>query len=363
MNDKTIFTLNAREHIFLEFTKDYFELNDEIMHSQINAMFDDLVTVLSLKNINYLELKNCLIPKNDRKEIGLIFDTSKTKSNWYGNEVYKEIIPILNKKSSHSVLCGDFIGKNELQGNLHYNFFNKIIQTKNIEYQHSSQFYIIYINNLSDKMFSDLTESLNNFEPFVGYFDLTNQSPIKSILSTMLVNDFIKLKDTIIMGHEDDRDDSENVNNSSYEFEESNYKIRSFKELYFGIFLSYKIERSVHNGFESDFNFSLNSISPLISEIANIEIEDNKFEYLRKVKTGKLKKANLISYSKNQLIDLIKSKIKSNYIYNMTDLKTHNIFKFDIIIELQNTLNEIVKLTIGFEYIPKQKKLRLITLF
>ncbi|MFL0073714.1 hypothetical protein, partial [Tenacibaculum maritimum] len=72
---------------------------------------------------------------------------------------------------------------------------------------------------------------------------------------------------------------------------------------------------------------------------------------------------NLISYSKNQLIDLIKSKIKSNYIYNMTDLKTHNIFKFDIIIELQNTLNEIVKLTIGFEYIPKQKKLRLITLF
>ncbi len=363
MNDKTIFTLNAREHIFLEFAKDYFKLNDEIMHSEINKMFDDLVVVLSSKNIDYLELKNCLIPKNDRKEIGLIFDTSKTKSNCYGNEVYKEIIPLLNKKSSHSVLGGDFMGKNELQELLRYNFFNEILQLKDIEYKHSTQFYIVYINNLSNEMFSDLIDNLNDFEPFVGYFDLTNQSPIKSILSTMLVNSFIKLKDNIIMGHEDDRDNSENVNNSSYEFEESNYKIKSLQELYFRIFLSYKIERSVHNGFESDFNFSLNSISPLISEIENVEIEDNKFEYLKKVKTGKLKKANLISYSKKDLVNLIKNKIMSNYIYNMTDLKSHNVFKFDIIIELLNTLDEIIKITIGFEYIPKQKKLRLITLF
>ncbi|GAA4950799.1 hypothetical protein GCM10023314_25170 [Algibacter agarivorans] len=84
---------------------------------------------------------------------------------------------------------------------------------------------------------------------------------------------------------------------------------------------------------------------------------------MKTVKKGKLKKANLISYSKSELTELIKKKIKSNYIYNMTDLKSHNIFKFDILIELLNTLNEIVKITIGFEYIPEKQKLRLITLY
>lgn len=363
MNDRTIFTVNARGNMFLEITKEYFSLDDNVMHSEINGMFNELTKVLDSKSIKYSNLKSCLIPKYDRKEIGLIFDTLKIESDWYGNDVFKKIIPLFHKTSTHSILCGDYIGENELQNELFFRFYSQINQVNEFEYKHSSQFYIVYINNLSENMFNKLTSDLKDFNAFIGFFDLTNQSFMKSYLSTILVNSFIKNNRTILMGHEDDKDNSENVNLISYPFEQSGYRVKSIQGIYFGVFLSYKIEREVFKGFESDFDFSLNSISPIVSRIEEIEIEESKFEYLRTVKKGKLKKANLISYSKNELTELIKKKIKSNYIYNMTSLKSYNVFKFDILIELLNTLNEIIKITIGFEYIPEKQKLRLITLY
>lgn len=363
MNNKTIFTINARGNMFLEVTKKHFSLDDKIMHFEINKMFNELIKILDSKELNYQNLKSCLIPKNDKKEIGLVFDSSKIESDWYGYEIFTKIIPLFNKVSNHSILCGDYIGDNKIQNDLFFQFYGEINQINEFKYQHSSQFFIVYINNLTKSMFDKLISDLRNFEPFIGFFDLTNQSFIKSYLSTILANSFIKNKEIIIIGHEDDRDNSENINLISYPFEESGYKIKSLQETYFGVFLSYKIEREVFKGFESDLDFSLNSISPIISDIEDIEIEDNKFDYLKSEKMGKLKKASLITYSKDELTQIIKNKIKSNYIYNMTDLKSYDIFKFDILIELLNSLNEIIKVTIGFEYIPNQRKLRLITLY
>jgi len=363
MSDRTIYTLDARGNIFLEVTKEYHSLNDKVMHNEINDMFSQLIKVLVSKNIKYSDLKNCLIPRNDRKEIGLVFDTTQIKSYSYGDAVFSKLLPILEKKGKHSILCGDYIGHNDIQNELFFRFYSEITQVNKFGYKHSSQFYIVYINNLSNSAFDNLIRKLKEYEPFSGFFDLTNQSFIKSYLSTILVNNCIKVENQILLGHEDDRDNSENINLVGYPYEESGYKIFSLQGNYFGVFLSYKIEREVFKGFESDIDFSLNSISPIISKIETIEIEDKKFVYLLENKSGKLKKASIISTSKEELIELITKKINSNYIYNMTNLKTYNIFKFDILIELLNELNEIIKITIGFEYLPEHAKLRLITLY
>lgn len=268
--------------MFLEVIKEYFSLDDKIMHFQINGMFDELLNILQSKKIEYTNLKSCLVPKINKKEIGLIFDWTKIESDWYGYVVFEKLIPLFDKKSKFSVLCGDYIGDNELQNDLFFNFYSEIFQTKDFSYNHSSQFFVVYINNLSNKMFADLINGLENFEPFVGYFDLTNQSFIKSYLSTILVNTFIKNEKTIILGHEDDRDNSENINILDYPFEKFGYQIKSLQEIYFGVFLSYKIERQIFEGFKVDTDFSLSSMSPIISEIVDIEIEDNKFDYLKK---------------------------------------------------------------------------------
>lgn len=363
MIEKTIYTLNARGNMLLEITKEYFQLNDEIMHSEITKMFNTLNNILKSKNLEYSKLKKCLIPQSDRKEIGLIFDTSKIKNNWYGKEIFNNIIPLFDEKSSHSILCGDYIGTNENQKMLYYHFFKEIRQLKDIEYKHSTQFYIVYINNLSNQRFNHFIENLKEVQSFIGYFNLTNQSPIKSLLSTMLINIFIKQDKNIIMSHEDDRNNNEDINILGYEFEESNFIIKSIQESYYGVFLSYKIEREIIKGFECDLNFSLNSMSSLISKIEIIEINEDKLEYLKTEKTGKLEIANLITYSKEELIDIIQSKINSNYIYNMTVSKEHNVLKFVIIIELLNKVSKTIKITIVFEYIPKEKKLRVITLY
>jgi len=363
MSDRTIYTLDARENIFLEVTKEYHSLDDKVMHNEINDMFSQLIEILVSKNIKYSDLKSCLIPKNDKKEIGLVFDTTQIESSSYADAVFSKLLPMLQEESKHSILCGDYIGDNSIQNELFFRFYSEIIQVNKFDYKHSSQFYIIYINNLSNNAFDNLRSKLKEYQPFSGFFDLTNQSFIKSYLSTILVNNCIKIENKILLGHEDDRDNSENINLVGYPYEESGYNIFSLQGIYFGVFLSYKIEREVYKGFESDIDFSLNSISPIISKIKTIEIEDEKFDYLLEYKSGKMKKASLISSSKEELIELIKKKINSNYIYNMTNLKSYNTFKFDILIELLNEMNEIVKVTIGFEYLPKHAKLRLITLY
>ncbi|MPS73602.1 MAG: hypothetical protein E2590_10710 [Chryseobacterium sp.] len=363
MSNKTIFTLNARGNVFLDVLKEHFKLDDKIMYSAINGMFAELISILDTKKIKYEDLKSCLTPKIDRKELALVFDTTKVQSNWYGYEVFKEILSNFDKNSSHTVLCGDYIGNGSFQKDLYINFQRELIRKKDFDYQHSTQFYIVYINNLSSFQFENLIQSLENFSPFIGYFDTTNQSFIKSYLSSILVVTFIKYKNSIILEHEDDRNNEQNINLIGYNFEDYNYKIFSLQGVYFGVFLSYKIERAIYSGFESDLSFSLNSMSSIISKISKIEIEDSKLNYLKTVKAGKLKKANLINYPKEKIIKLISQKIDSNYIYNLTDIKEHNVLKFDIIIELKNILEEVIKITIAFEYIPNQEKIRLITLY
>ncbi len=365
MDRDTIFTVNASGYLLLEIMKDYFSLSDSVMNSQMSHMFNELLSILEKKKINYSELKNSLIPRKDRKEIGLVFDTQKITNSNYGHIIFTNLIPLLNKESCHSILSGDYIGSPKYESILHYLFLQEIVPLshKNFNYIHSSQFFIIYINNLSPKMFRDLIVRLHNFESFVGYFDLTNHSAMKSYLSNILAHDGIKHKKTIIMSHENDRSNSENINLRGYPFEQFGHSIISLQEYYFGIFLSYKIEREIMQSVDKDREFSLNAISPNVSPIQLVEIEDKKFEYLKTRKIGSLKKASISNFSKSKLERIILGKINSNYIYNLQYINEYKTAKFDIIIELLNCYDEIIKITLGLEYLPEQNKLRLITLY
>lgn len=96
--DTVIHTLNARGNIMLEVFRDYFSLTPENIRVQIYHFKKYLVQSLKNKNINYDDLKNALIPDKKKKDIVLVFDSSLIESDWYGNEVFKKIIPIFNKK-------------------------------------------------------------------------------------------------------------------------------------------------------------------------------------------------------------------------------------------------------------------------
>ena len=360
---QTIFTLDARDNILLEFIKERFKLDENGIYVEINNAFNDLLSILVKKKINYQDLKHALIP-SERNEIALVFDRFKIETSWYGLPIMSAILPLLDKNSSHSVLVGDYIGDGQKQ--LDIEFFRLIQPARFITYRDNHQYYIVYINNLSDNMVNTITNNLVSFNPYVGYFDLTYASVIKTYLSSILIRLFLKTKLIILQSHPDDVGNDKDENTSSYPFEDLGYRCKSVQSMYYGLFLSYKIERQILNGFKNDTIFSINAITDKIFDITEFKllVEERKFQYLLQAKADNLNRSGISTLTIHELENLIKEKLNSNYIYNLTFLKDYATVKFDLLIETtRSDNNKPFKLNVGLEYRPSDKTLRLITMF
>lgn len=363
---KTIHTLNARSNVMLEVMREFFELNPAKMQREIQDMRQLLEHNLKAKGIAYNNLRSALVPDRKRREIAMVFDTMSIESNWYGREIFKRIIPLLNKNSNHSILTGDYLDHPGQDDNLFEAFKETVQLRRDTEYQHPTQFFIVYFNNLTEKMIARFDKGLSCYEAYVGYADTTYASRFKTYISTMLVNLGIKHGTTIIQGHESDRDECDDVNMCGYPFEEAGFTCRSVNGDIAGILLSYKIERAVFPGFETDTEFSLNAISrrPLPLDNFDVEVAEAKLTYIKKEKKGSVEKAGLENVSAAELEKLIKDKISASYIYNLVFNEKHNIEKFNIILELPSQWGlEPTRLLAALEYKPEEQKLRLLTLY
>lgn len=360
-----IHTLNARGNVMLEFLRDQFNLTPDRILFEIQGMRKQMVESLKAKGVNYDKLRSALVPNRERLEIALIFDTMKIESDWYGNEVFESLIPLLDPKTNNSILHGDYIGDNEHQDILFEAFRDEVGLVQPITYQHSSQFYVVYINNLTDTAFQKLADGLIGFEGYVGCANMTYNSTFKTLLSMKLVNLGIKFGRKIIQGHEDDRDEADNVNMCGYPFEENGYECVSIRSDLEGVLLSYKIERPVFGGFEADTDFSINSVNPNIANLSEFEIcvEDAKLEYIKREKAGSLHHAGLSDISVKELQEIIREKLNSNYIYSMSYIEEHGVTKFSIVIEVFNRDREPFRLMAAIEYRPDDKVLRLVTFY
>ncbi|SFS99079.1 hypothetical protein SAMN04488040_2638 [Sulfitobacter marinus] len=317
-----IHTLNARGHVMLEVVRDHFNIPPDRMLFEIQAMRKQVVDVLKTKGINYDELRAALVPDREKLELALIFDTMKIESSWYGYEVFKRLIPLLNPRSKNSILHGDYVGENEHQDILFEAFRDAGYPVEQITFQHSTQFYIVYINNLTDTAFQKLAGGLIGFEGHVGCANVTHHSHFKALLSLRLTNLGVKFGRKIIQGHEDDRDETENVNMSGYPFEENGYECISIRSDLEGVFLSYKIESPVFDGFEVDTEMSINSVNSSVERLDDLDVhvEDAKLEYIKTAKAGSLHHAGLSDVSKEEFREIIRGKLRSNHIYNMSYL-------------------------------------------
>jgi hypothetical protein len=335
------------------------------MYNAIQQAFNYFIENLhSRKRIDYKALRNALTPNINKKEIALVFDSTKIKSAWYGHEAFDKVIPIFDKITTHSILSGDLIIN---QNHYHWKdfFFEELISEKDIDFLNTDDCYIVYINNLSNSLFEKLNNELLSYKPYIGYLETTFQTPLKSFLSSILCKIGIINKDTVILPGEDDEWNT-NDNTLGLPFDKYGYKIKNVPDLYFGLFLSYKIERAVFDGFETDTHISLNAVSPIVKNMDHFKviIEPEKLKYLLEQKEGKLKKAQLENYSIKDFEKLINEKIKDNYIYEMSELREFKVIKFNVIIELETLYSkENVKCQVTLHYQPEENKLRLITFF
>ena len=324
------------------------------------------VDSLKAHNIDYNELKSSLVPNQDRNEIALIFDIDKSGFSLYDYNILSKVLPLLNKKGSHSFLHGDFVGDDKRKDKLRTLFKKHIKQINPSVYKTHHQYYLIYINNLSKNMVQELISGLERLEYFTGYFDLTYSSKLKTYLSAILIPKFIKHKSVLIALEHCETNIIDEIEDSFCDFEELGLTCKFIHSAFYYIFLCYKIERKIIKRFEKDTIFSLNALSNSMINLANcsIVIEPSKLDYIHNNKADSIARAGLSDYTIDQLESLIKEKLANNYFYNLTFLEEHKILKFNIIIEVPRTSSRsLMKLLIALEYKPKENKLRLITMF
>lgn len=346
----------------LEVVRDTFDLNSEHMYHEIQRMHNQVCNILKSKGVNYSEVKNALVPNIDRKEIALFFDTQKIENTSYGKEVLNRLLPLLNKNSKHSILVGDYVCRNFEQEVL-YDEFCKIQFLNPTEWHHSSQYYVVYLNNQTKKMVEDIVGGFESWPPFIGYENTTYASELKFILSLSLRHLITKLKKTLIQEHEDDRPNTEDINIQFYSPKKFGYDVKSLTGYLYGVFLTYKIERPVFGTYGVDTEMAFNALVPNPKGISDFDIfiEDAKFGYLQSEKSGSLKKAELDNASKGHIENLIKQKIANNYIYNLMD--RHDCRRFSVILELKVSKKDTVKLMPVLEYDIEENQLRLITMY
>lgn len=359
-----IYTLNARGNVMLPVLKQTFRLTDQQSYREINKIFTDMNTVLKSKGIVYENLKSALIPVHkDHYEIAFIFDSSKIESSWYGYKIFSALIPALNKESTYSILVGDIIADSLDQAIIRQLLLTNLKKCHETVYMHSTQYFVVYINNLTKNQIDVILTALTNEEYFIGYVDMTFGSFLKTILAHCLVPHVIKHRNIILQPHEVDRPDDENINISSYPYEDSGFIINSINEDYFGLLLSYKIE-SLYTD-DEDLSFSLNAIFPSYQPalVLPLLIPEAKLVYLMTEKKDIFLSLGLIDYTADKLRQLIVNRMSQSYLYNLEYLEEYGVPKFNVSLELNTLSGSTRKVIVSLKYIAESNQLQLVTMY
>jgi len=359
-----IYTLNARDNVILQVFEEISDLKEEKFSKFIESEVDELKKKLTMKRIEYNDLKNALIPVHkDKKEFALIFDTTLINNSFYGYVIFDSLLPLLSKLNTISILCGDII-----PFNLPFEVCKKIIfesteQVNETNYKHPTQYYVIYMNNTSDSQMTYIINELKKYDFFIGYSDMTFSSRFKTLLANSLVPKMIKNKNVIILSHEEDIVDSENLNNSGFDFESHGFEYKSINSLYYNLFLSFKIESLFVD--QVDLTYGMRAIKSNISNILDlsIRVSKEKLLYLYQKKHEVLLNLGLIDYTNEDLQELIFNAIKKGYFYNLEFLEEYNVPKFNVSLELMTTDGKMRKALVSLKYSATDNLFEFITMY
>lgn len=314
--------------------KSYFELSDDDVYKTIQDGFKLLLDQLAIKKISYDSLKRALVPNQDkdRFETCFVIDSAQIDRCDYGYYVFEKLIPLLDKESTYSILCGDYIDlSSKYQSNsqlqLRYEMNKVLSRCHESEYRHSSQYFLIYINRLSGSQRLKIVETLYLYQWFTGFADVTHQSVFKSYISNILTNVCIKNKSTVIMSHPADYSDKDNINMRGFPFNALFPKFDSFEQI-------------------------------------KLQISDDKWNnYLLDKEKGKGRIMEALGYDsvdKECFRKEVFKHICANYIY---DLKKNEqgVLMFNVCVELPTINDHIRKTKIVLKYHPDTGIIEIVT--
>jgi hypothetical protein len=360
-----IHTLNARGNVMLPALREYYSWSDARTFREIQRFHNDLLNILKAKGINYDLLRSALTPQQSKQEAAYLFDEQRCDSEFVpGVECADALFKLLDRKTTHSILGGDLIDdKDEIARRL---LGEAATVAKDLNFKHPCFCYVLYVNNLSHEAVNTIHNGLKAHKAYLGYVPGTYASLAKTFISMSSVNLAIKHKNTVILGHEDDRPNTEDYNLHLHDYTALGLKIKSIQSIYFSTFLSYKIEQMLLEESDDDLEIALRSMSKDVAPLTDftVLIENDKFnKHLKTKKYGKLEKSGIADLTKAELEEVIRKKLRSNYIYNMewVDEPTHQLSKFNIMLEFPRIEGSPERLLVSLEYKPAEKVLRLLT--
>lgn len=350
---------------------DNFKLSDQQIYNSIWCDFALLQKRLLDKKVSYTKLKGALIPNQDKNkyEMCFIFDSNQIQNANYGRCIFEKLIPLLDKESTYSILCGDYINtsSNEWkhQARLMFILEEEMFCCNASEYKSSEQYFLVYFNRLTEAQRTKIIEGLTEFPWFTGFADLTYGSLFKSYISKILCHLCIKCQKQIIASHPSDYLDDENYNLCGYPYIENGFNFVSINEGSYNSFLSYKIETEFVD--KEDISFSFNALFPRFDSYEKIQLNilDNKWnKYLTDRKNGKGEILETLGYKpidREKFIKDIFIKIHYNYLYNLTINEFGDLI-FDVCIELETINRNIRRTTVALKYLPDTGEIQIVTI-
>lgn len=361
----SIHSLNARGNVLLPVMRECLSLSDARTFAEIQNFHGECVGILKAKGIDYALLRTALTPQPTKHEAAFLFDTHLCAQSFApGVECAEALFCALDAQTTHSILGGELFGSSD---QLARKLLDPAVVSIKPSFQLPDTCFVLYVNNLSAGAIAAVDSQLQQLPCYVGYLPCTYSSTAKTFTSLNLMNYVIKHGGTVIMGHEDDRPNTQNFNLHQHDYETQGFRLRSIQSIYFGTFLSYKPERLLLDLTDDDLEIALRAMSPAVAPLAEfmVLIEDAKFEkYLQTKKLGKLQKAGLAELTKAELETAIRSKLRMNYLYNLewVSQPTHQLSKFNILLEFPRVGGHPESIVVALEYRPVDHILRLVTI-
>lgn len=345
--------------------REHYSWTDSRTFREIQRFHSDLLDILREKGIDYTSLRSALTPQSTKHEAAFLFDEHRCDNKFVpGVECADALFKALDPTTTHSILGGELIDdRDEIARPL---LRRSAVVAKDLDFKHPCFCYVLYVNNLSEGNVSAIDTNLRAHNAYLGYVPCTYASLAKTFVSMHLVNLVIKQGDTVILGHEDDRPNTENHNLHLHDYTALGLRLKSIQSMYFSVFLSYKPERMFMEASDDDLEIALRAMSDAVAPLTEftVVIADDKFEkYLKTAKLGKLKKAGVADLTKAELEDAIREKLRMSYLYNMewVDEPTHQLSKFNIMLEFQRQGGHPERMVVALEYRPADRALRLLT--
>jgi hypothetical protein len=193
-----VLTINARDRTGLTVARNIFNMSPENFGGFIREHHTMLESELAKVGISYVALSPALVPSTTRHEMAMLFNIDLIGSSMYGMAIAKRLIPLLERKTTSSVLIGDIF--------LHPRAVREMARnagfvTSELDEWGQDFLFCVYLNNLSETQRDALHSGFLDNPGYLGYVRATYNSDFRTTAGATLPTAFVKHKGSMIVNH------------------------------------------------------------------------------------------------------------------------------------------------------------------